>query len=300
MLRTIELEHRYSRVSGKVAKIIRELILQNDELQRPAHARPSLLSASPEQGETTSILSELDTARGKTPPAGSRARRPRKGLMAGTVLVLAAMGGTAVLAMRDISSSTQLAQVAQSGQAVDQATAPAPVVAGSDQHAAAYVKQLGAAEQAAAPSPSGAAEASLPAEAAVAGAAVLTAALAAPPVEKAADTAATIIDAPAPVPVSAPVVKPAPAPVHKAVVKERKAASAKRKERHTRVAKASVPVKKAVKEKAPGSPPQAAPDNDAELLAALVAHTRPPQASSCSQSGGKSAGSAACGGAPKR
>ncbi|MRV74335.1 hypothetical protein GJ700_21750 [Duganella sp. FT92W] len=231
--------------------------MQNKEPQRPATARPSLLSAGSGAGETPSILSELDGVSGKGAPPGP-APRGRKGVVVATVLALAALGSTAALVMRDVNSVAQVAMATQ-GEAMPEA-----------------------------------------------------AALAAPSPDKT-PAAATIVD-------TAPA-HAEPAVVRQAVVKERKAAPAK--ERHARAAKAkgraaadkggkTLKAQKAQKKpvqtrqvqqaKPPRQPGHAKPDNDVELLAALVAHTRPRQGSSaapCQPADDKSSATA-CGAGQKR
>jgi hypothetical protein len=278
MPRTIEPEHRVEAVSGKVAKIIKESILQNEEPQRPATARPSLLSAGPGQGETLNILSELDGKTGQAPRSGSAVRPGRKGLVAGTVLALVAMGGTAALVLGDVNTTAQVAQVSQVAPGLERGAvetglaggAPALGAApsGGDRVAPAGLEADQPQRAGEGAGASGAANAALVAAPAVA----LAAALAAPAVDKP-STAATIIDTPQAV--------AEPAPVRKAVAKTRKAAPAK--ERRTRVAKAKTSEQKVAKVKTHRKPaaaprqPQATPDSDVDLLAALVAHTRPQQ-----------------------
>ncbi|GAB2844743.1 hypothetical protein GCM10027277_10820 [Pseudoduganella ginsengisoli] len=280
--------------------------MQNDEPQRPAPARPSLLAAGPEASETKSILSELDSAGGRASAPRVRTRPGRKGLVAGAVLVLAAMGGTAALVMGDVNSTAQLAGVAKGVEgdaAPDSHAAQVAVVSGGDENAAAYVRQLAAPAagqpQAAEAAPSTPAEPPLAAAAVAAPAVALASALAAPSQDKP-STAATIVDAEP----AAADTKPAAKPVHKAVARERKAVPAKVKERHARIAKAKAPAEKIAKEKPHKKalqPLPASSDNDVELLAALVAHTRPQQAARtapCAQGDDKASGG--CSGGQKR
>lgn len=297
--------------------------MQNEEPQRPATARPSLLSAGSGAGETASILSELDGVAGKGAPPGP-AGRGRKGVVVATVLALAALGSTAALVMRDVNSVAQVTMATQ-GEAMPEAAADGgghrvavgePQVADSpavaaDAAAAPAITSVPASATDSAIAPDGNA-----APAAAAGVAVpavaLAAALAAPSPDKT-PAAATIVD-------TAPA-HAEPAVVRPAVVKERKAAPAK--ERHARAAKAkgraaadkggkTLKAQKAQKKpvqtrqvqqaKPPRQPSHAKPDNDVELLAALVAHTRPRQGSSAApcQPGDDKSSVTACGAGQKR
>jgi hypothetical protein len=263
--------------------------LQKQEPQRPATARPSLLSPASGPGETRNILGDLDGAGGKPSPAAAPARRGRKGLMAGTVLALAALGGTAALVVLDANNVQQVAQVAtvargQGAEAGGPQKAEFPgAVAVNEAGEAAQLVDLPPAAPDAGPAAAGdtapapvngqaAAQALAPATttAAAAPAVALATALAVP--DQASPAAAIVDAAPAPAP---------PKAVHKVAARERKAAPARAKERqarHMRVAKAKAPERKLAKEKThrkPLQPKQASPDNDVELLAALVAHTRP-------------------------
>lgn len=310
--------------------------MQNDEPQRPPVGRPSLLSAGPAQEESNSILSELDGTGRKAGPAGAPARRARKGLVAGTVFALAAVGGVVALVVQDVNSITQVPPMAAAQQAaaplagLAQDAVPAPIAEPADapsggsaaaviqdtpavvaaaQVAGSVVDSGGAAAGSAAvlqapgpvalsgispatspaasqaTSPAAASLATSPATlpAAAAGAVVaapalaLASALAAPSPDKA-SSAATIVDtAPAPAEQKA-VRKVSQKSVQKSAGKARKAAAAKEKERAVRLAKARGAA--VAKEKTPRKttqPKPAAHDNDVELLAALVAHTRPQQ-----------------------
>jgi len=282
--------------------------LQNEEPQRPATARPSLLSPGPTQGETLNILSELDGKTGHAAQSGKGARPGRKGLVAGTVLALVAMGGTAALVLHDVGTVSQLASVSQGlarGAAepgpADGVPAQDAAPSGGDQVATAGAPSVTGPEvdkperAGAEPAATNAAMVAAPA----APAAALAAALAASPADKP-STAATIIDTPQAV--------GEPAPVRKAVAKVRKSAPAR--ERRTRLAKAKSAEQKVAKVKThkkpapPAQKNQAAPDSDVELLAALVAHTKPQpatRAAPCPPADDKAAGAgAACGAGHKQ
>jgi len=283
--------------------------LQNEEPQRPATARPSLLSAGAGAGETPGILSELDGVSSHGAPPGP-AGRGRKGVVVATVLALAALGSTAALVMRDVNSVAQVAMATQ-GEAMPEAAADG----GGHRVAVAAPQGLdnaaAVADTATAPAitsvPASAADSAVAPDGNAAPAVALAAALAAPSPDKT-PAAATIVDT-----VSA---HAEPAVVRPAVVKERKAAPAR--ERHARAAKARsqadkggkthkaqkkpVQTRQVQQAKPPRQPSQAKPDNDVELLAALVAHTRPRQGTSaapCQPDDDKSSATA-CGAGQKR